>query len=155
MTSQAPSPSGGPTATATPHGSDTAGSFDACALLTTAEVAKILGHGAVQAKPVPNGGWVAGQCAWNGPTSGFLLSVGTAASITAFGDPAAPTAKAMLAQFESGPGSPKDVAGIGDGAAAGTSGIAAYKGGTYLEITNMGFTQDQLIAIAKLAIAKL
>jgi hypothetical protein len=154
-TSQTPSLSGAPAATATPHGSGAAGSFDACALLTTAEVAKILGHGTVQAKPMPSSGWVAGQCAWNGPTSGFFLSVGTAASIAAFGDPAAPTAEAMLAAFKSAPGDRKDVTGIGDGAAAGTSGIAAYKGGIYLEITNLGFTGDQLIEIAKLAVAKL
>lgn len=144
--------------TAAPSGSSAAGSFDACALLTTTAVTGILGKGTVVAKPMPSGGWVAGGCAWNGPTSGFFLSVGTAASIAAFGDPAAPTAKARLAAFKksaSATGTTKDVAGIGDGAVVAASGLAAYKGGTYLEITNLSLTEDQLIAIAKLAVAKL
>jgi hypothetical protein len=157
VTASAPAAaSGAPVPTAAPTGSGAAGSFDACALLATTAVTGILGKGTVVAKPMPGGGWVAGGCAWNGPTSGFFLSVGTAASIAAFGDPAAPTAKAKLAQFKkSAGGTVKDVAGIGDGAVVAASGLAAYKGGTYLEITNLGLIEDQLIEIAKLAVAKL
>ena len=161
-TRQAPSPSETPaatasaaTASATPIPSGAGGSFDACALLTTAEVARILGAEAMQGKPVPGGGWIAGQCAWNGPSSGVLISVGTAASIAAFGDSATPDAKAKLAQFKKASGTPKDVAGIGEGAVSSPNGIAAYTGGTYLELTNLGLPDAQLIAIAKLAIAKL
>jgi hypothetical protein len=130
--------------------------IDVCALLPTADLSKIMVGPPPVAKAMSRGGWVAGQCAWNGPTSGFFLSVGTAASITAFGDPAAADAKAKLAQFKKNAGgTAKDVAGIGDGAVATASGLAAYKGGTYLLITNLGLTEDQLVEIAKLAVAKL
>lgn len=132
-----------------------AGDLDACELLTTAEVTGILGTATAQAKPMPGTGWVAGQCAWNGLGSGFFLSVGTAASIKAFGDPAAADAKAKLAQFKAASPAGKDVAGIGDGAVVSSNGIAAYTDRTYLEITNLGLTEDQLVKIMKLAVADL
>jgi hypothetical protein len=149
-----PVPSSAPsTAAPTPVPSAAAG-LDACALLTSAELSKILGAG-VQVKPMPSGGWVAGQCAWNGKGSGFFLSVGTAATIAAFGDPAAADAKAKLAQFKSATSTAKDVAGIGDAAAVTATGLAATSGGTYLEITNLGLTEKQLVSLAKLVVAKL
>jgi hypothetical protein len=151
----APSTTPGATASSTPAPSGAAGSFDACALLTTAELAKILGTDAVQTNPMPAGGWLAGQCAWNGPASGFFIGVGTAASIAAAGDPAAPDAKAKLARFKATSVAAKAVAGIGDAAVASSNGIAAYRGDTYLEITNLGLTEDQLVKIAKLAVARL
>jgi hypothetical protein len=130
--------------------------FQTCALLTTDQLSKILGVDSVQTRPMPSRGWVAGQCAWNGPKSGFFVSVGTAASLTRSGDPAAPDAKSKLAQFKRvvGDGSSKDVAGIGDGAVLSTSVIAAYKGDTYLQVTKLGITDDQVVEIAKLVIAK-
>ncbi len=75
-------------------------SFEACALLSGAELTEILGAEALQPRPMPSSGWVAGQCAWNGATSGFFVSVGTAASISAFGDAAVPDAEAKLAEFK-------------------------------------------------------
>jgi hypothetical protein len=132
-----------------------AASVNACELLATADLTKVLGMAAVAPKPMPGGGWVAGQCAWNGPKSGFFLSVGSAASIATSGDTAAPDAKAKLAQYISRSGHAKKVAGIGDGAAVTPNGIAGYKGNTYLEVTNLGLTEAQLIEVAKLVTAQL
>jgi hypothetical protein len=131
------------------------GKVDACGILATADLTKVLGMATVLAKPMPGGGWVAGQCAWNGPTSGFFLSVGNDVSIDAAGDPGARDAKAKLAQFVSRSTDSKRVPGIGDGAAVTQNGIAAYKDGTYLEVTNLGLTEAQLIEVAKLVTAGL
>jgi hypothetical protein len=140
-------------ARATPSGGGAG--VHACALLPTADLSKIVGGEVPVATAMSPGGWVGAQCAWTGPTSGFFLRVGTAVSFATFGDPAAADAKAKLAQFKSAAGTAKDVAGIGDGAVLGTSGMAAYLGGTYLEVTRLRLTDDQLVAIMKLAVANL
>ena len=155
--SSAPSPSSGGSPSLRPAPSAAPVALEACALLDGDELSKILGVEGVQPRPMPSVGWVAGQCAWNGPSSGFFVSVGTAASIAAFGDLAAPNAEAKFAQFKDqsgGTSNVKDVPGLGDGAALAVTGLAVYKGGTYLQFTNLGLTEDQLIEIAKLALSR-
>jgi hypothetical protein len=137
--------------------SSSGGGLDVCGLVTTSELSKIVGA-EVHATTLPSGGWIAGRCAWIGPTSSFFVSVGTATSIRTLADPAVPDAKAKLAAFKqsmSATGSPKDVAGIGDGAVSATTGIAADKAGSYFEVTNLGLSGGQLVEIAKLIAAKL
>ena len=135
------------------------GSFDACALLSPSDLSKIVGGKVDVGRAMPSGGWVAGQCTWNTPSSGFVISIGTAASIQEFGDSTALDAQARLAAFRQqargAGGTPKDVAGIGDGAVLTSSGMAAYKGPTYLEVLNLGLTEEQLVQIVKLAVARL
>lgn len=133
-------------------------SFDACTLLPTTELSQIVGGEIASTTAIPSGGWSVGQCAWNSPTATFIVRIGTAATITAFGDPAAPDAKAMLGVFKqraSVTGTPKEVAEIGDGAVLGTGGMAAYVGGAYLEVTRLRLTDEQLVAIMRLAVANL
>jgi hypothetical protein len=143
-----------PSSTSVPSAS--APAVEACALLNGAELATILDVDNVQPRPMPNDGWIAGQCAWNGSESGFFLSVGTAESITASGDATVPDARAKLAQFKEQAGSnARDVPGIGDGAVIGATGLAAYRGRTYVQFTNLGLTEDQLIQIATLAVGRL
>jgi hypothetical protein len=130
--------------------SESTAAADACALMTPADVSGIVGGPDPVAKPLPGGGWVASKCAWSSPLSSFLVSVGTSASLAAF-DPAVPDAKAKVADFKqnvSAAGA-KDVAEIGDGAVLGSTGLAAYSGGTYIEILRLSLTDDQLVQIAK------
>jgi hypothetical protein len=129
----------------------------ACAVLPPADLYKIVGGEVTVAKAMPSGGWVAEQCAWHTPTAGFIVSVGTAASIKAFGDPAAPNAKAKLAEFKQQAKATVAlvIAGIGEGAVRTADGIAAYKGGVYVQITNLGLTANQLVKILELAVAHL
>ena len=135
--------------------SDNGTGFPACALLSSDQVSKILGVDEIQTRPMPSSGWAAGRCSWSGAGSGFAIGVGTAASIAAAGDATTPDAAAMVAQFRQQASAAKDVAGIGDGAVLTTGGIAASKGGTYLQIANLGLTEEQLIEIAKAVVAGL
>jgi hypothetical protein len=146
-----------PTAAGPSASAATFGSFNACALLPAATLSKIVGAQA-RATAMPSAGWIAGQCAWSNATTGFFLSVGTASSIQQASDPAAPDAKSKLAEFQqraSATAKPRVITGIGDGAVLATTGMAAYKGGTYIEVTKLKLTDDQLIKIVTLAVTHL
>jgi hypothetical protein len=126
--------------------------------MTPKEVAEIVGGPLPVAKPVPGGGWVAGQCAWSSPTAAFLVSVASEASIRSVGDPALSGVASKLAEFEqrmASGGEPKAVAGIGESAIVAEAGMAAYKGDNYVEVTNLRLLEDQMIKVMKLAIARL
>lgn len=156
-TSQTPAATEGSSVSPARTSADTR-TFDACALLSPPDLAKIFGGEQPVATAVPRGGWIAGQCAWSSPGAAFLLSVGTAASIEQFGDSRAPDARARLSEFKrrmSALGTPQDVAGIGDGAVAGATGMAAYKGGMYLEVMKLHLTDRQLTQIVSLAVTGL
>jgi hypothetical protein len=131
--------------------------IDACSILTKDELTSAFGTDAVQTRPMPNTGWVAGQCAWNGPSSGFFIGIGTADSLADAGDPTVADAKSKLAQFknQAAGGRATEVEGIGDGAIVTPAGIAAYKGGTYIQVTNLGLSNEQMIEVMKAAIRKL
>lgn len=150
VASVSPAPAGSPA----PSGGGVG--FDACALLPPVLLSSILGGEIAFPKAVPSGGWATSQCAWNGPTSSFIVRVGTAASIKAFGDSAAPDAKAMLEAFKQqakAAGTAEDVPDIGEGAVLGTGGIAAQLGDSYLEITRLRLSDDQLVEVMRMAVA--
>ena len=150
--------SGSPEPSASSVPSENAVALDTCKLLPPALLSNILGKETAFPKAVSSSGWDAGQCAWNGADSSFILRVGTASSIAAYGDSAAPNAKAMFEAYKAkanAAGRPKVIAGIGDGAVAATGGMAAYVGGTYFEVAKLRLTDDQLVEIMRLAVANL
>ena len=150
---KAPNPTRTPTPTVPPTPAPTP--VAACGLLSGAEVAGILGVDTAVPRPMPAGGWIATQCAWSGPASGFFVGVGTKASLKAAADPGATDAKEKLAQFKAQAGdAAKNVSGVGDGAVLGPTGLAVRTGSTYLQITNLGLTEAQLIKVAKLAVKR-
>jgi hypothetical protein len=148
--SSAPAESTAPDATQAPAGAAT---VDVCAMLSVADVKTIIGAdttgAAEDASNWPD--WVAGQCLW----SDFGIDVGTPASIA---KSPSPTAAEQLAIFKLGMqgfGDVEDVSGVGDGAVYASGFLVAIKGGSAIEITALTLEKDQLIAIAKLVLAKL
>jgi hypothetical protein len=60
-----------------------------------------------------------------------------------------------LAEFEQRMalrGESKAVPGIGESAIVAEAGMGAYKGDTYVEVTNLRLTENQMIEIVKLAL---
>jgi hypothetical protein len=109
---------------------------------------------------MPGAGWRASQCAWNTADSSFLMSVGTAESIAAAGDAAAPDAEGMLDAYRQAAraeGKATELPGIGDGAVQSSSGVALIEDGTYVELIVVGaaLEGDQLVRIAELTAAGL
>jgi len=137
--------------------SDASTIADACTLLSPAELESIVGGPVPVAKPLPAGGWVAAQCAWSGPTSSLLVSIGTADSFAAFKDPATPDAKSKFSDYRQrfAAGSAAEQQGLGEGAVLSARGLAAYTGGTYLEIMRSSLTDDQLVAVARRILSQL
>ena len=129
------------------------GGMDACTLVTSAELAAIVG-GTIKGAEMLAGGWVASGCSWSGGTSSFIISIGTASSFLKSGDPAASKAQARLAQYKQ-QANGSDVSGFGEGAVLSGNGMAAYKGTTYVEVEKLRLTDDQLTKIMKLLISKL
>ena len=139
---------------ASPGASATAGGgVDACTLITPVQLAEIVG-GTMKGAEMPSGGWLTSGCSWGGSTSNFIISIGTASSIQKFGDPAAPDVKAKLQQYKQ-QANGSDVTGIGDAAVLGANGMAAYKGGTYVEVEKLRLTDIQLSKIMKLLMSRL
>jgi hypothetical protein len=127
-------------------------------LLSTADLEGIVGAGVEAGRRMPTGGWVAGQCAWSTPTLGFEIAVGTAVSLSSYGDPTVADAKAKLESYKaraSRTGGSVKAVNVGDGAALTEQGIAAYKGDVYLEVQNLGLTDDQLTRVVRRAMEAL
>jgi hypothetical protein len=130
-----------------------AADHDTCALLGPEALNEVLGEEA-EATAIPSDGWIEGQCAWSGPTTGFILSVGTETSIRDAADSSEPDAEGKLAAFRarsSGGEGARDVEDIGDGAAIGATGMAARVGEVYLEVENLTLSESQLIDVTRLA----
>ena len=119
-----------------------------------ADLSKILGEGEVQAKAMPSGGWVAGQCAWSGPTSGFLVSVGTEASIAAAGDPCGARTRRRSSRHSRARALPPRCPGSVTVQPSARPVLPHTRVRTYFQITNLGLTEDQLVEIAKQVAAR-
>ncbi len=130
--------------------------LDACAVLSAAshQVEAIVGL-RLDSTTNSGGGWTLSDCVWNAARGSFIISVGNDDSFRAFGDPGAPDAKGRLAQFRtemSAAGPTRDLSDVGDGAVLAAGAMAAYKAGVYVEVQNLGLTDDQLTNVVKLLI---
>jgi hypothetical protein len=129
-------------------------SVDACALITTVEVAAIVGKPVTIEKAAADQDWAAGECWWNSETMDvrFSVDVGTPASIA---KSSSPTTQEQLDLFKiaSMAPNPVDISGVGDAAAFGNLMLVAIKGGSMVEV--FGLAQDKATAIAKLVLANM
>jgi hypothetical protein len=147
----APAQSAAPATTQAPAGG---GTVDVCALITTDEVAAIVGKPVTIEPDTASEDWAAGQCWWNGESFNprFGVTVGTPASIAMS---TSPTAREQydLSKLAFGGQSPDLVSGLGDEAFFGAGFVFAYKGGTFVQA--LGLPKDQLVEVVKLVLAKL
>ena len=131
---------------------------DACDITTPAELAAILGSPEPKGQQLPSGGWVASQCAWTSPFTSFLVSIGTAKSLTVFSADESTDAKSRLDDYRARALSsrgPTEVADIGDGAVIGPAGLAFATGEFYVEVLRLQLSEDHLVAIARLIARRL
>ena len=146
-----PAESLAPDATKAPGG---ASAVDACTLISTDEVAAIVGQ-PVTIEPVEaDQDWSAGECWWNSESMDvrFSVDVGTPASVA---KSSSPTTKEQLDLFKIASMAPNavDVRGVGDAAAFGNLMLVAIKGESMVEVYNL--PQDQAVAVAKVVLPKL
>ncbi len=143
--------SAAPGATQAPAG---AGTVDVCALVTTDEVAAIVGKPVTIEPTTATEDWAAGECWWNSDTMDvrFAVVVGTPATVA---QSSSPTTKEQLELFKIASMAPNavDVSGVGDAAAFGNLMLVATKGESMVEVFNL--PQDQAAEIAKLALARI
>jgi hypothetical protein len=90
--------------------------------------------------------------------AGFLVAVGTAESISAFGDPAGQDAAARLDAYRErskASGVTQDLDDVGDEAVLGPTGLAARIDTVYVEIIRSTLTDHQVIEVARLIAQRL
>jgi len=151
-----PAQSAAPDATQAPAGGDT---VDVCAMLSAADLKTITGKDATGAAEDKSNwdDWAAGQCSWS-PSDGsgtipLMVQVGTPASIAKSTEP---TAQEHFDLTKMAIGA-EEVPGLGDAAASSGGLLFIRKGGSFVLLNSVGFPKDkdQLVAIAKLLLAKL
>jgi hypothetical protein len=90
--------------------------------------------------------------------AGFLVAIGTAESIRAFGDPGGKDAVGRLDAYRErskASGVTQDLDDVGDEAVLGPTGLAARIDTTFVEILRSTLTDHQLIEVAKLIAQRL
>jgi len=153
--SAAPAETQAPAVTQAPAGGAT---VDVCAMLSAADVKSITGADTTAAVESTSwSDWVAGECWWNSSDMSvrFSVDVGTQASIAKSTSPTAAEQLALEKMVLQGFGNVEDISGVGDGAIYGSGFLTAIKGGSMIEIFALTPKKDQLVAIAKLVLAKL
>jgi hypothetical protein len=147
----APAQSAAPVATQATAGG---GTVDVCALITTDEVAAILGKPVTIEPDTTSEDWAAGECWWNSATMDvrFVVVVGTPASIALSSSPTTQE-QFDLFKISSLAPDPVDISGVGDAAAFGSLMLVTIRGQSMIVVFNL--PQDQAEEIAKLVWTKL
>jgi hypothetical protein len=159
-TPEADAPEGSTSKAPAGVGDNRAESLDVCSLLEPATLADTLDVEDVAVSRMPSSGWVAGQCGLSAASSGLMatISVGTKASLETSEDPGGSDAKSRLQAYaEQAPGGlePSAVPGVGDRAVQNPYGMAAYSGGVYVELVNLGLDDSQVVEVVKHALSNL
>lgn len=131
-----------------------AATVDACTLITTDEVAAIVGKPVTIEPDEATEDWAAGECWWNSETMDvrFVVVVGTPASIA---KSSSPTAQEQLDLFKIASMAPGavDVSGLGDAAAYGNLILVTIKDGSLVEV--FALPQDKATEIAKVVLTRM